>query len=68
MNEFFIFIGVMITVNAIGWIPIFIIGAINDCGMEEAVFNWHIVMTMIIAVLLSLFVLDPSFFNLMWID
>lgn len=68
MNDFFIFLGVMVTVNAIGWIPVFIINFINDCEMDEALFNWHCIMTMMIAVLLSYFVLDPSLFNLMWID
>lgn len=68
MDKFFIFIGVMVTVNAVGWIPIFIISAINLGDWEEALIFWHLAMTMIIAIFLSLFVIDPSLFSLMWID
>ena len=68
MKDFFIFIGVIVTVNIIGWVPVFIIGAINDCDIDEAIFNWHTIMTMMIAILISFFVLDPSLFNLTWIN
>ena len=69
MTNFFIFLGVMITVNAIGWIPVFVICAINNSSdIEDALVDWHIVMTMMIATFLALFTLDPSLFNLMWIE
>ena len=68
MGEFFKFIGIMVVVNAIGFIPPFVAAGVFDCDIDEAILNWHIVMTMVIALLFSAFVLDPSWFNLMWID
>ena len=68
MGEFFKFIGVMVVVCAIGFVPPFVVAGVFDYDIDEIIYYWHLVTTMIIAILLSAFVLDPSLFNLMWID
>lgn len=68
MMDFFTWLGIIVVVNAIGWIPVFLLTAINDWSMDESIENWHLIMTMVIATFISMLILDPSLFNLMWIE
>lgn len=53
MIEALVWFGVFILVNFIGIIPPFLIGMFTNDDIEDAIFKWHIVLTIVASVILA---------------